>query len=183
MSDVIIQNYFLNNVSADWTLFLDRDGVINHRIVDGYVRTKEEFVLLDKVVPAIRRLRTVFGRIIVVTNQQGIGKGLMSAEDVEKIHQYMIEQLDHAIDKVYFAPNLATENSPLRKPNTGMALMAKKDFPMIRFAQSVMVGDSISDMIFGNSAGMKTVFLTKEQNRIPVDMYAPDLYAFARCFG
>jgi len=150
-------------IDNNWSLFLDRDGVINHRIVDGYVRSWEQFRFNPGVPEAINALSLVFGRIIVVSNQQGVGKGLMTEADVDAIHARMISELETAggrINAVFFCPSLESEKSFNRKPNIGMALQARKRFPEIRFRQSVMVGDSLSDMIFGKRVGMKTVFLS-----------------------
>lgn len=145
------------------TLFLDRDGVLNKRIVSDYVRTWEQFKLLEGVLEALILLKNKFETIVIVTNQQGIGKGLMTSEDLENIHQQFLMEVKAVgghIDKCYFAPNLKSENSPNRKPAIGMALQAQKDFPNIDFKQSIMVGDSISDMEFGRNAGMTNVFIT-----------------------
>lgn len=154
-------------VDKSWTLFLDRDGVINERIVGGYVKKVEEFIFLDGVLEAIKKLSKIFGRIVVVTNQQGIGKGLMSKEDLKKVHDYMLSEVEKAggrIDNVYFAPGLAAPDNELRKPNIGMALQVQKDFTEINFSKSVMIGDSPSDMEFGKNAGMKTIFVGQEND-------------------
>lgn len=148
-----------------WTLFLDRDGVINERIIGGYVTVWEEFRFLPGIKGAMAELSGIFGRIIVVSNQQGIGKGLMDVNAVEWIHQKMAEEIVSAggrIDKVYYCPYLESENHPDRKPGTGMAFKAKKDFPAIDFHRSVMVGDSPADMLFGRKLGMKTIFIGDE---------------------
>jgi|LSQX01.2.fsa_nt_gb D-glycero-D-manno-heptose 1,7-bisphosphate phosphatase len=173
-------NLFLFEVNASWTLFLDRDGVINQRIVDGYVRNKEEFIFIDHVKEAIEICKKRFGKIIVVTNQQGIGKGLMNEEDLQQVHDFMCNGLDNAIDKVYYSPFMASENHPSRKPNGGMALRAKCDFPDIDFKKSIMVGDSYTDILFGQKLGMKTVYISETPHEnIVADMYCASLYAFA----
>ncbi len=159
----------MNKIShqKDWTLFLDRDGVINHRIPGDYVKTTKEFKFIPGSLEAIVRFTNMFQRIVVVTNQQGIGKGLMTEEQLHEVHEHMLIQITKAnghIDKVYYCPKLKTENPPCRKPNTGMALQAQSDFPEIDFKKSIIVGDSISDMEFGKRLGMKTVFIsTKEE--------------------
>ena len=171
---------FLSQIDTTWTLFLDRDGVINTRIIDGYVRTIDNFQFIKNVKEAFVVFRKLFGKIIVVTNQQGIGKGLMTDEELKIIHEYMNCELDNAIDAVYFAPHLALENHPNRKPHTGMALQAKIDFPEIDFRKSIMVGDSLSDVLFGQNAGMKTVFIAENPyNSIQADVYCMSLYDFA----
>lgn len=146
-----------------WTLFLDRDGVINRRLVDDYVKSVDEFELLPELPEMIAVCSHVFGRIVVVSNQQGIGKGLMNVETLEEIHRFMKEKIKQAggrIDAVYYCPYLKQQKSILRKPNIGMGLLAKKDFPEIRFKKSLMVGDSMSDMEFGKKLKMTTVFIS-----------------------
>jgi D-glycero-D-manno-heptose 1,7-bisphosphate phosphatase len=150
------------NIDASWTLFLDRDGVINKRLMNDYVKTTGEFELLPDVDEALRLAGTVFGTIVVVTNQQGIGKGLMTERNLSDIHAYCSELIavkGGRIDGYYFAPELANSGGVFRKPQTGMALKAKADFPQIDFARSVMIGDSDSDIAFGKNLGMKTVFV------------------------
>jgi D-glycero-D-manno-heptose 1,7-bisphosphate phosphatase len=174
-------------IDHTWTLFLDRDGVINKRFEGDYIRTWQQFEFLPGVKEAFRIFSDVFGRIIVVSNQQGIGKGLMSESDAEAIHNTMtgeIRKSEGRIDKIYYSPYLDREKSIHRKPNVGMALKARKDFPEIRFKSSVMVGDSLSDMIFGRRLKMKTVFICSDRKMIMqaqpfIDYVYPDLLSFA----
>lgn len=154
-------------VNKDWTLFLDRDGVINERLIDDYVKQLNELRILDGVPEAIQTFCSIFKRVVVVTNQQGIGKGMMTADDLELIHGYMNNVFkDHGgeIEKFYFAPQLVAEKSPYRKPGTGMGLQAQQDFPDIDFEKCLMIGDSESDIEFGMKLGMTTVMLTTMRN-------------------
>ncbi len=174
------------SIDKSWTLFLDRDGVINERIENDYVKTPEAFVFLPGVLESIAKLGNHFGKIVVVTNQQGIGKGLYSHEDLAAIHQYMKTEIEKAggrIDAVFYAPNLASENSTLRKPGIGMALNAQKIFPQIDFAKSIMVGDTSSDMQFARNAGMKSVFCSGEENSASADIHVSSLAEFASLFS
>lgn len=153
------------NINKNWTLFLDRDGVINKKIDNDYVKQWIEFEFIEGVLDALKFLNTVFGSIIVVTNQQGIGKKLYRKEDLELIHKNMLYEIAYhggKIDKVYFSPYLKSENHPYRKPGIGMALKAKEDISTINFKQSIMIGDSMSDMEFGRNAGMKTIYISEE---------------------
>lgn len=155
------------NVDKTWTLFLDRDGVINVRIPDDYVKTKDEFEFIEGVPESIAQFNKIFGHVFVVTNQQGIGKGVMTERNLDEVHDYMQEILKRSnaeITKYYFAPQLKSENSEMRKPNAGMALLAKNEFPFVNFEKSIMVGDSDSDIEFGKRLGMKTVKV--DANRI-----------------
>jgi histidinol-phosphate phosphatase family protein len=170
-----------------WTLFLDRDGVINRRIVDGYVKTWDQFEFLPGVPDAMAIFAGVFGRIIIVSNQQGVGKGLMTDHEVNAIHQKMMEEISRAggkVDEVFYSPHLHADRSVMRKPGVGMALKARRHFPGIRFKRSVMAGDSLSDMVFGKRAGMKTVLISpdgKLAKSCPrqIDFLYPDLISFA----
>lgn len=149
-------------VDSSWTLFLDRDGVINVRLVGDYIKSVEEFEFIPGVLNAIVQFSKQFGKIVVVTNQQGISKGKMTERNLEDIHRYMrleIEKHSGRIDAIYHAPQLASEQSEMRKPNVGMAKKAQLDFPEINFEKSVMIGDSDSDIEFGQALGMITVKL------------------------
>lgn len=177
---------FLQEIDRTWTLFLDRDGVINHEKNEDYIRKVDEFVFYDNALLALKFLSKRFDKIIVVTNQRGIGKGLMTHEDLTSIHTFLkneVEQFGGHIDAFYYAPELESE-ALNRKPNTGMAIAAKKDFPTIDFQKSIMVGNNLSDMEFGKRMGMKTVFLrtTKpEQTQHPnIDYFHPTLFDFAK---
>ena len=149
-------------IDSSWTLFLDRDGTINKRLEGDYVRKPDQFEWLPGVLEALAGLSQLFGRIIVVTNQQGIGKGLMTESDLAEVHGYMLTHVEHAggrIDAIYHCPALAESGDPCRKPATGMAMQAKKDFPEIDFERSVMVGDGQTDMEFGAKLGMYTLHI------------------------
>ncbi len=151
------------SINKEWTLFLDRDGVINKKLDNDYVKHWIEFEFLDGVLEAIKSFHEVFGRIIIVTNQQGIGKGIYRVEDLELIHKNMLYEINYfggRIDKIYYSPYLASENHASRKPGIGMALQAQRDFPEIDFKRSIIIGDSISDMEFGRNAGMKTIYVS-----------------------
>ena len=145
-----------------WTLVLDRDGVINEREVNDYVKKVDDFSFIPGSIKAIEKLSGIFGRIVVVTNQAGIGKGVMTEKQLNDIHRHLlktIDLLDGRIDKIYHCPDKPDSNSPNRKPETGMALQAQVDFPEIDFSRSVIVGDSLSDMEFGARLGMVKVFI------------------------
>lgn len=149
-------------IDNTWTLFLDRDGVINRRIENDYVKTWEEFEFLDGALEAIALAKDLFQTVVVVTNQQGIGKGIMTEASLAFIHTQMVKSIEEQggkIDKVYHCPELASANPASRKPNVGMAMSAKVDFPEIVFKKSLMVGDSPSDMEFGQRMEMKTAFI------------------------
>ncbi|MGH1339818.1 MAG: D-glycero-alpha-D-manno-heptose-1,7-bisphosphate 7-phosphatase [Aureispira sp.] len=174
------------------SLFLDRDGVINQRIIGSYVRHWEEWEFLEGALEALVILARKFDRIVIVTNQQGVAKGLMTAEDLVKLHQRMLEEITRAggrIDGVYACMEHERTQPYCRKPNPGMAWQAKADFPQIDFNASIMVGDSVSDLVFGQQLEMRTVLLTTKPD-LDQAAYAPikekvwgafsSLYAFSQ---
>ncbi len=149
----------------NWTLFLDRDGVINIEKENDYIHTWDEFVFYHDALDAIQKFAKLFRRIIIVTNQKGVGKGLTKEEDLAVIHQKMTNAIETAggrIDAIFYCTDI-NDDSPCRKPNAGMALQAQQHFPDINFSHSVIVGNNISDMEFGRNAGMHTVFLRTTQ--------------------
>ena len=172
-----------NIINEEWTLFLDRDGVINVRIIDGYVTKKEEFEFLPNVIESFKIFKNKFKRIIIVTNQQGVGKGIMTNEDVEAVHEYMIQEIENQggrIDKVYFCPQLKSVTDNYRKPSPKMAYCAKEDFPEIDLSKSIMVGDMNSDVEFGKNSGMKTIFIGDNELKLTPDSRYDSLYDFAK---
>lgn len=181
-----MHNDWLTHIDKHWTLFLDRDGVINVEKEDDYVRNVSEFQFIDQAAESIATLSRNFGKTIIVTNQKGIGKGLMTEDDLSEIHARLQSEVNEnggKIDRIYHCSS-TDPNSPCRKPNTGMAFQAKEDFPDIDFKRSVMVGNTLSDMRFGKACGMYTIFIlsNKPLPDIPhpdIDMVLPSLYSFA----
>jgi len=161
------------------TLFLDRDGVINVHRPNDYVKAVEEFMFIDGTLDALKELSPLFRYIIIVTNQRGVGKGVMNRETLDNIHVWMMDKIKEKggrIDKIYVCTDTDPE-SPDRKPNIGMALQAVKDYPDIDFAQSFLVGDSVSDIQFANRVGIPAI---QVGNKImPKDI--PSLSLYARC--
>lgn len=157
------------DLDSRWTIFIDRDGVINQRILGEYISSIREFVFIPGALEGIASLSRAFYRIIVVTNQQGIGKGLISAEQVEEVNIFMVSEVEKyggRIDQVYFCPDLRSAVPNCLKPNPDLAYRAKNDFPDIDFGKSIMIGDSTDDMVFGKSLGMKTVLIPTKQEEM-----------------
>ena len=130
-----------------------------------------------------------FSKIIIITNQQGIGKNVMTIEDLQIIHDNLIREVSEKkgrIDVIYFCPDLATKAVNCRKPNINMAKQAKHDFPDIDFSTSIMAGDTLSDMKFGKNAGMKTIFINTNNSPLAPsesDHSFPDLLEFAKAIN
>lgn len=163
----------------NWTLFLDRDGVINHEppVAQIYVNNRSQFHFYPDSLQALKIMAGLFQTIVVATNQRGVFKGLTPLEELHLIHKNMVDAITEnggRIDKIYYATDGDNE-SPYRKPNNGMALHAQKDFPGIEFRRSIMIGNNITDMQFGRGLGMKTILLTTTQ---PVENVEASLYDF-----
>ncbi|MGZ3887541.1 MAG: HAD-IIIA family hydrolase [Flavisolibacter sp.] len=177
----------LRQVDKSWTLFLDRDGVINEERVGEYVLHWGEFIFSPGVLDTFRKLSSAFGKVMVVSNQRGVGKGLMTEADLQTIHLEMqreVEIVGGKIDRIYYCTD-RDDRSFNRKPNPGMAFQAARDFPDIDLDKSIMVGNKPSDMRFGRAAGMFTVFVstTNPDQRFPhpdIDLIFPSLAAFAQ---
>ena len=175
------------NINSHWTLFLDRDGIINRLLTDDYVKCWDEFEFLPGVLEALPVLNKLFGKLIIVSNQQGIGKGIVEQDALEEVHSRMLKAIRKAggdLHGIYVCPHLETDQHPCRKPDIGMAIQAKKDFPQIEFSRSVMAGDTETDMEFGRRLGMVNVLITGELQRINMDhaLYDylfPDLLSFS----
>jgi len=173
-------------IDKSWALFLDRDGVINRRPTNDYVKSWGEFDFLPGVLESLKTFNQLFCRVIVVTNQQGIGKNVMTEEDLETVHKKMYKIIDEnggRVDQVFHCPDLANKPNNCRKPGLTMAYQAKEQFPEINFTKSIMAGDTKTDLQFGKNAGMHTVFINTNNkfiNNLLFDAEFPDLISFAK---
>ena len=142
------------------TVFLDRDGTIN-RDIGTYITKPEQFKFLPGASELIRIFTEKEFRIIIVTNQSQISKGLMSESTLNIIHSNMFETIikeGGIIDKIYYCPHQDSDNCECRKPKPGMLLKAKKLF-RIDFRKSILIGNSWKDMNAASAVGCTTCFL------------------------
>lgn len=152
--------------SGEWTLFLDRDGTINKRLPGDYIRSWHQFDFLPQVMDAMQIFTKFFKYIFVVTNQQGIGKELMTHEELHQLHERMLEEFNMNfifVDEIYYCPDLDAYDSINRKPNPGMALRAQQEYAHVNFKKSIMIGDTQSDMLFGKKLDMKTIWINNHE--------------------
>lgn len=178
---------FKDLIDNSWTLFLDRDGVINHEKHEDYIHTWDEFKFYDGVLDAIKTFSSLFKYIIIVTNQRGVGKGVTKLEDLNEIHENMKREIvKHGgrVDAIYFCSELSNEH-PNRKPNPGMGHLAAADFDDIDFSKSIMIGNTLSDMKFGRNIGSYTIFLPTTRPEVNladsnIDAIYPSLISFAQ---
>ena len=141
------------------TIFLDRDGVINRNPPNkGYVRKWAEFTFIPNARKAIRELSESGYRIIVVTNQSGIGRGLYSEEDLADIHSKMVSEISRAggtIDAVYYCPHRPDAGCECRKPKPGMLVRAAREHN-IELSSAYLIGDFPTDIEVGQRVGATT---------------------------
>ena len=158
------------------TLFLDRDGVINKQRPHDYVKSPDEFIFIEGTLEALRLLSPLFDHIVIVTNQRGVGKGVMGMDALEEIHASMLATIalrGGRIDNIYVC-TATSDSHKSRKPNIG-------------FSRSFMAGDSISDMLFAKNAGITGVFIGNkygpgEISKTLYQAHYTDLLSFAQAF-
>jgi D-glycero-D-manno-heptose 1,7-bisphosphate phosphatase len=149
-------------------VFLDRDGVLNRKLPEGaYVSNWAQFEWLPGAVEAIVRMKRAGLTLILVTNQRGVALGKVTNAQLELIHrnlQSSLAQQGACLDAIYYCPH-DNGQCTCRKPDTGLFEQALKDFPQVNAGNSVVIGDSLSDIQAGRRLGMKTIFIEGETNR------------------
>jgi heptosyltransferase II len=142
------------------TVFLDRDGTLNYD--PGYLKIAADLKLLAGVGPALARLKKVGAKLVVVTNQSGVGRGILTLKDLEAIHarlQGLLEQEDVALDAIYFCPHHPDDGCRCRKPNVGMVERAVSEL-QLDFRRFYLIGDHARDIQLAHRVGAKSVLLT-----------------------
>jgi len=153
-------------------IFLDRDGVINQRIVGGYVTSWKEFRFLDGMIPVLRDLSRLKLPIIVVSNQASVGKGLMSRSALATITERFVSALARRaarIDAVYYCPHAPDEACSCRKPRPGLLVEAARDW-RIDLGRSVLVGDSLRDIEAARAACCRSILFDPSEEFKTVDV-------------
>ena len=143
------------------TLLLDRDGVINRLRPGDYVKTVDEFEWLPGAKRALALAAERFPRIYIVTNQRGVGKGLMSREALDGIHSWMTAEIAAAggrIDEIYVCTAISPDD-PCRKPQRGLFDRILQEHPEVVPSRTLMVGDSQSDRQFADNCGVAFRFV------------------------
>jgi D-glycero-D-manno-heptose 1,7-bisphosphate phosphatase len=154
-------------------VFLDRDGVIIEN-VESYVRSWEDVQILPGVLEALTRLNSSTYVIIFVTNQSAVGRGiipLFAAEEINNRLVRLIQQSGGRVDGIFMCPHAPEEDCSCRKPRPGLLLQASAQLA-IDLSNSVFVGDALTDIQAGQSAGIKTNILVltgrgRDQNKLP----------------
>ena len=151
----------LNYIAPKCVIGLDRDGVIN---IDrgAYTWKTEDFRPILNSLTAVAKLRRLGHKIVIITNQGGIEKGLFTPRDVEILHQHMLNLLGEAgcpsIDAIYYSVS-SRKNDEWAKPNTGMFKRSEKENPHIKFSKGYYVGDKITDLKAAHRMGATPILV------------------------
>ena len=144
------------------TVFLDRDGTLNYD--PGYLKVAADLKLLPGVGPALARLKGAGAKLVVVTNQSGVGRGILTLKDLEAIHarlEGLLEREDVALDAIYFCPHHPDDGCRCRKPEVGMVERAVSELHL-DLRRSYLIGDHARDMQLANRVGAKPILITTE---------------------
>lgn len=136
-------------------LFLDRDGVIIENR-PAYVRRWEEVAVYPQALTALASLKRLAYAIVIVTNQSGVGRGVIPLKRAEGINQRLVQVIEAAggrVDAVYMCPHTPEADCPCRKPKPGMLLQAAREMEL-DLGRSIMVGDALTDVMAGRAAGV-----------------------------
>jgi D-glycero-D-manno-heptose 1,7-bisphosphate phosphatase len=143
-------------------LFLDRDGIINVKADGDYIKVASEFVFIDEILNVLKHAKTMGYLLIMVSNQQGVGKGLMTLKQLEDVNNFMQGQLKSrlgfALDELYVSTDLEGSGSKRRKPAPGMLIEAIKNNTLTP-SQCWFIGDNLSDALAGRAAGVQTILI------------------------
>ena len=147
-------------------VFLDRDGTL---IEDkDYLSRPEDVVIYPGVPQALRRLAEAGFKLVIVTNQSGVGRGYFTLADVENVHRHLLDRLGARIEKIYVAPEAPNQASRGRKPSPQFLFDARDELG-IDLAQSYMVGDKLIDLACGWNAGLKRAILVRTGYGVKVE--------------
>jgi len=162
----------------DITLFLDRDGVLNRHLPGDYVDSIEKCEIIPGAHEAFGLLQDMFARVVIVSNQRGVKKSLMTHDDLDEVNTYIRRSLNIR-KEVHFL--CATSQDDLEyKPNIGLGIRAILLMPSIDFRKSIIVGDNRSDILFGRKLGMICVGIKGDLlQEVVCDYYVEDLLTFS----
>ncbi len=159
----------MHSTLNDITVFLDRDGTLNYDT--GYITSPDELNLIPGVGEAIARLRREGSRVVLITNQSGIARGLLTEGDLHMIHRKLEGELERqggGLDGIFFCAHHPDDSCQCRKPKPGLILRAAKELDL-SLSRSYYVGDKVIDMQLANAVGSKAVLvMTSEYSQTAV---------------
>lgn len=151
--------------SLSRAVFLDRDGTLIEDV--GYPRDPERVQLLEGAVDGLRRLRAAGLQLVVIGNQSGVGRGLVTELEARAVHERFVAQLEHhgvRLDAAKYCPHAPWDGCACRKPQTQLLLEAAAELG-VDLGSSYMVGDKASDVETGSRAGCRTILLRRDGER------------------
>ena len=154
-------------------VFLDRDGVLNVYLPGDYAKTPDELVLIPGVGGVVQRLRDAGYLAVLISNQQGVAKGLMTQADLDAVTEKLRAEVP--LDAVYYCPHLKSEACTCRKPKPGMLLQAAQEHG-IDLASSVFLGDTPTDAQAAQAAGVPFVLVLTGQTQAAESFSPPTAY-------
>jgi heptosyltransferase II len=158
--DKIDQTDQTDKILSGYTVFLDRDGTLNHD--PGYITSPDQFELFSGVPEALASLKRAGARLIVVTNQSGVARGFLSRDDLDAVHRKLKRLLDDAgaaLDAIYFCPHHPNDGCECRKPNRGLIDQAVREWGM-DLDRSYLIGDHIRDIELAKRIGARSILVT-----------------------
>lgn len=170
---------------SEWALFVDRDGTLNTRIDGAYVTKPDELEMIEGASRALGALSAWAPYTVVVTNQQGVGKGLLSQGDLGLVHQKLLSEVQREgaiVRDILVCPHLAEKGCECRKPEPGLALEWLEKHPEVDGALSIMVGDAASDVEMAKNLANQTggcLAISVGNDSSSGDFHFPSLLHFA----
>lgn len=172
----------------DKVIFLDRDGVINHDS-DGFIKCVAEFIFLPRSLAALCLLAENGFEVILISNQSGVGRGIITPENLAAIHRHLIETVEQnggRIKDILFCPHTPEDGCDCRKPEPGLLFKARDTYG-IELEKAAMVGDKAIDIDCARRAGCQKAILVRTGHGVKakkelagrglsVDYFADDLY-------
>ena len=153
-------------------LFLDRDGVIIENRPD-YVRSWKDVLIYPKSIEALLKIKSSEFKIVIITNQSAVGRGMISLQTAQQINTCLIDKIESAgvrIDAVFMCPHAPQDNCSCRKPRPGLIQQAESSLNL-DLSRSILVGDALSDILAGQSAGVgKNVLVRTGRGAVQADL-------------
>jgi D-glycero-D-manno-heptose 1,7-bisphosphate phosphatase len=151
-------------------VFIDRDGTIIHDA--DYCSDPQQVKLFPRIAEALKRLKSQGFKLIIITNQSGIGRGFFSLEQYRAVEAEILRQLGNdLVDATYFCPHNPDDGCNCRKPESGMILQAAREH-RVDLRRSFLIGDKESDAECGQNAGVRTIRVRTGLDRETIDSVA-----------
>ena len=149
-------------MSRDRVVFVDRDGVVNHDVIGGYITRWEDFKFHDAVLAGLKRLTQAGYKIVLISNQAGVGDGVYSEKTLKQIHEKMLQVFKKEgiqLNGSYFCLHGKNAGCECRKPKTGLFVEAARNGILFDKSATFFIGDKVTDIEAGKSFGLRTILV------------------------